>query len=187
MIQQRPGKASPGPFAAETKEVDMVRWISGASVLPALLFAVTVFAFASFTASQARAASPDNLKGFWTSEEKRDSLIEIYDCGEHLCGRIVSLTKPLDDDGNIRKDINNKKESLQDRPLAGIEFLTGFTYDERKAAWHGGRIYNARDGKTYKSTMVFKDDELNVRGFVGISLFGKTDVWVEVEDSAAAQ
>ena len=166
---------------------DMARWISGASALPALLFAVTVFAFASFTASQVRAASPDNLKGTWTSKEKRDSLIEIYDCGEHLCGRIVSLTKPLDDDGNIRKDINNEDESLRDRPLAGIEFLTGFTYDESKAAWHGGRIYNARDGKTYKSTMVFKDGELEVRGFVGIPLFGQSDVWVEVNDSDAAQ
>ncbi len=165
----------------------MARWISGASALRALLFAVTVFAFASFTASQVRAASPDNLKGFWTSEEKRDSLIEIYDCGGHLCGRIVSLTKPLDDNGNIRKDINNKDESLQDRPLAGIEFLTGFTYDERKTAWHGGRIYNARDGKTYKSTLTFKDGELDVRGFVGISLFGKSDVWVEVEGPAATQ
>ncbi len=190
MIQQRLGKASPGPFAAETKGVDMARWISGASALTALLFAVTVFAFfafASFTASQVRAASPDNLNGTWTSKEKRDSLIEIYDCGEHLCGRIVSLTKPLDDDGNIRKDINNEDEPLRDRPLAGIEFLTGFTYDESKAAWHGGRIYNARDGKTYKSTMVFKDGELKVRGFVGISLFGKSDVWVEVNDSATVQ
>ena len=165
----------------------MARWISGASALPALLFAVTVFAFVGFTASQVRAASPDNLKGIWTSKEKRDSLIEIYDCGEYLCGRLVLLTDPLDDAGIPKRDLNNQDESLQDRPLAGIEFLSGFTYDERKAAWKGGRLYNARDGKTYKSTMVFKDGELKVRGFVGISLFGKTDVWVEVKDSAAAQ
>ena len=165
----------------------MARWNSGASALSGLFFAVTVLAFAGFTAPQVLAASPDNLKGIWTSKEKRDSLIEIYDCGEYLCGRLVSLTEPLDDAGISRRDLNNQDESLQDRPLAGIEFLTGFTYDERKTAWKGGRIYNARDGKTYKSTMVFKDGELKVRGFVGISLFGKTDVWVEVKDSAAAQ
>ena len=134
-----------------------------------------------------RSASPYNLKGIWTSKEKRDSLIEIYDCGEHLCGRLVSLTDPLDDAGIPKKDIYNVDGSLQGRPLAGIEFLTGFTYDEQKKAWNSGRIYNARDGKTYKSTMVFKDGELKVRGFVGISLFGKTDVWVEAKDSAAAQ
>ncbi len=165
----------------------MARWISGAPALPALFLAVTVFAFAGFAAPQALAASPNDLKGIWTSKEKRDSLIEIYDCGEHLCGRLVSLTDPLDDAGIPKKDIYNTDESLRDRPLAGIEFLTGFTYDERKAAWKGGRIYNARDGKTYKSTMVFKEGELKVRGFVGISLFGKTDVWVEVKESAAAQ
>lgn len=165
----------------------MARWISGASARSALIFAAIVFVFAGFSASHVLAASPDDLKGFWTSKEKRDSLIEIYDCGEYLCGRLVSLTDPLDDAGIPKKDIYNQDESLQDRPLAGIEFLTGFTYNENKSAWKGGRIYNARDGKTYKSTMVFKDGELKVRGFVGISLFGKTDVWVEVEDSAAAQ
>lgn len=165
----------------------MARWISGVSALPALLFAVIGFAFVGFTAPQVLAASPDDLKGIWTSKEKRDSLIEIYDCGEYLCGRLVSLTDPLDDAAIPKKDIYNRDESLRDRPLAGIEFLTGFTYDEGKAAWSGGRIYNARDGKTYKSTVVFKDGELKVRGFVGISLFGKTDVWVEVKDSVAAQ
>ena len=114
-------------------------------------------------------------------------MIEIYDCGEYLCGRLVSLTVPFDDDGAPRKDNNNADESLRDRPLAGIEFLTGFTYDESKESWSGGRIYNARDGKTYQSTMIFKDGELKVRGFVGIPLFGQTDVWVEVTDAAATQ
>ena len=165
----------------------MARWISGTSVPPALLFAAIVFAIVGFATAQVQAASPDNLKGVWTSKEKRDSLIEIYDCGEYLCGRIASLTQPLDEAGNLKKDDNNADESLRDRPLAGIEFLTGFTYDERKEAWSGGRIYNARDGKTYKSTMVFKDGELKVRGFVGISLFGQTDVWVEVTVAAATQ
>ena len=165
----------------------MARRISGALALPAVLFAVVGFAIIGFTAPQVLAASPGDLKGMWTSKEKRDSLIEIYDCGEYLCGRLVSLTDPLDDAGIPKKDLNNQDESLQDRPLAGIEFLTGFTYEERKSAWHGGRIYNARDGKTYKSTMVLKDGELDVRGFVGISLFGKSDVWVEANDSAAAQ
>lgn len=114
-------------------------------------------------------------------------MIEIYDCGEYLCGRLVSLTDPLDDAGIPKKDGNNKDESLRDRPLAGLEVLTGFTYDAKKAAWRGGRIYNARDGKTYKSKMVFEGGELKVRGFVGISLIGKTDVWVEVTESGAAR
>ncbi len=165
----------------------MARWISGASALPVIFFAVIGFVIVGFSALPVLAASPDDLKGFWTSKEKRDSLIEIYDCDEYLCGRLVSLTEPLDDAGIPKKDIFNVDESLQDRPLAGIEFLTGFTYDERKKAWNGGRIYNARDGKTYKSSMVLKEGELKVRGFVGISLFGKTDVWVEVEDPAAPQ
>lgn len=165
----------------------MVRWITKVAGVPALLFAVTIFAFVGFTAPQAQAASIDNVKGFWTSKEKRDSLIEIYDCGEYLCGRLVSLTNPLDDSGIPVRDVFNVDESLRDRPLAGVEFLTGFTYDELTKSWTGGRIYNARDGKTYKAYMALKGDELKVRGFVGISLFGKSDVWVEVKDTASAQ
>ena len=165
----------------------MARWISWAAALPVFLFAVGIFAVAGFTAPQVLAASTDNLKGTWTSKEEGDSLIEIYDCGEHLCGRLVSLTEPLGDDDLPKKDTKNQDESLRDRPLAGIIFLTGFTYNAQKKAWDGGRIYNARDGKTYKSTLTFEDGELNVRGFVGIPLFGQTDVWVEVEGSAATQ
>ena len=48
--------------------------------------------------------------------------------------------------------------------------------------WVNGRIYDPRDGKTYKCKMTLqKDGTLKVRGYVGVSLFGKTVVWNRIE------
>ena len=47
--------------------------------------------------------------------------------------------------------------------------------------WSGGRIYNPEDGKTYKCKLTLKDDNtLTVRGYVGLTIFGKTQYWTRV-------
>jgi uncharacterized protein (DUF2147 family) len=57
--------------------------------------------------------------------------------------------------------------------------LKDFTYDDGE--WTDGHIYNPSDGKEYKAYMKLKDHKtLTVRGYVGISLFGKTDTWTRV-------
>ena len=46
------------------------------------------------------------------------------------------------------------------------------------SSWSGGRIYNPEDGKTYKCKLTLQDDgTLKVRGYVGMSIFGKTQIW----------
>ena len=58
-----------------------------------------------------------------------------------------------------------------------IELLTGFVADG-PGKWSGGRIYNPEDGKTYKCKLTLQDDgTLKVRGYVGLSIFGKTQIW----------
>jgi uncharacterized protein (DUF2147 family) len=57
--------------------------------------------------------------------------------------------------------------------------LKNFKYDEDE--WSGGYIYNPSDGKEYKGYIKLKDQNtLAVRGYVGISLLGKTDTWIRV-------
>ena len=45
--------------------------------------------------------------------------------------------------------------------------------------WSGGEILDPENGKIYKSKMSLVDDgnKLNVRGFIGISLLGRTQTW----------
>ena len=57
--------------------------------------------------------------------------------------------------------------------------LKDFKYNDDE--WSDGRIYNPSDGKEYKAYMKLKDkNTLSVRGYIGISLLGKTDTWIRV-------
>ena len=128
-----------------------------------------------FLAVAARAETPI---GLWDTGE---SHVEIYECGELLCGRIVALDEPLDENGKPKVDDNNPDPALQTRPILGMDLVAGFSR-KSDAKWEGGTIYDPRDGKTYKCKMTLKSDgTLKVRGYVGVSLFGKTVVWDRVE------
>ena len=115
----------------------------------------------------------DRFKGIWLTPEK-DSEVEIYGCGEaQLCARIISLVEPLNEDGDPKLDIFNEDESMRSRPMLGLEFVFGFDIDPNvDGRWSGGRVYNPRDGKTYKGTLTLKDtNTIKLRGYVGVPLF----------------
>ena len=143
----------------------MAKSISAAVATAALLF----------LAAAARAETP---VGLW---ETGESHIEVYHCGDLLCGRIVALDDPLDLAGKPRVDVNNPDPALRTRPIMGMDLISGFSRkSDRK--WVRGTIYDPRDGKTYKCKMTLrKDGTLKVRGYVGVSLFGKTVVWNRIE------
>ena len=126
-------------------------------------------------AAAARAETPI---GVW---ETGESHVEIYNCGELLCGRIVALDEPLDAEGKAKTDKNNLDPTLRTRLILGMDLIAGFSRKSGKR-WVGGTIYDPRDGKTYKCKMTLENDgTLKVRGYVGMSLFGKTVVWTRIE------
>ena len=146
--------------------------------MPKMVFTmlfVTAATAALLFAAAARAQSP---VGAW---ETGESHIEIYECGELLCGRIVALDEPLDENGKERTDENNPDPALRTRPIIGMDLIAGFSRESDRK-WVGGTIYDPRDGKTYNCKMTVRNDgSLEVRGYVGISLFGKTVVWTRIE------
>jgi len=71
---------------------------------------------------------------------------------------------------------------LRQRKLNGLVFMHNFAYagDDR---WNGGTIYDPNSGKTYRGTMTLGDrNTLRLRGYLGISLFGRSDTWTRVTD-----
>ena len=135
-------------------------------VVAAVLAVATTSAFA------------EDILGLWDAGE---SNVEIYSCGDLLCGRIAELDEPLDEDGNAKLDKNNPDPALQSRPLLGMDLIAGFSR-AGKRKWEDGTIYDPRDGKTYKCVMKLqRDGTLKVRGYVGVPLLGKTVVWTRVE------
>jgi uncharacterized protein (DUF2147 family) len=127
------------------------------------------------------ALAQSSILGNWQPPE-RDSIVEIYVCEDKVCGRVVELDEPLDDDGNPKTDISNRDKALRSRPILGMELLAGFTMKE-PGDYREGQIYNPRDGKLYKAVLtVRKDGTLKVRGYVGVPALGKTQIWVRSED-----
>ena len=125
-------------------------------------------------------AQPDVI-GRWVPAEQ-DSIIELYQCGDEMCGRILTLDEPLDDSGKAKVDRNNRDESLRGRPILGMDLLTGFS-SKKVGSYRGGRIYNPRDGKLYKAILSLLDDgTLKIRGYVGVPALGQTQVWTRSAD-----
>ncbi|MCY4221775.1 MAG: DUF2147 domain-containing protein [Thiotrichales bacterium] len=124
------------------------------------------------------AARAETPLGLWDAGE---SHIEIYHCGALLCGRIAALDEPLDEDGKPKVDENNPDPALATRPILGMDLIADFSRKSDRR-WVNGRIYDPRDGKAYKCKMTLqKDGTLKVRGYIGVSLLGKTVVWTRVE------
>lgn len=118
----------------------------------------------------------DSILGVWLTGEGK-AQIEIYKKGNKYFGKIVWMIEPLEADGSTKKDNNNPDEKLRNRTIQGLEILRAFEY-EGDNEWVDGKIYDPESGSDYSCKMTLrKDGKLDVRGFIGISLFGRTDVW----------
>ncbi|MFL6653094.1 MAG: DUF2147 domain-containing protein [Sulfurifustaceae bacterium] len=136
----------------------------------------------------ATGADPDAILGVWTTAEGK-SRVEISKKDGQYQGKIIALKEPLyPTDANDKQyvagragqpkvDRNNPDEKLRERPIVGLDLLSGFRYDGDDV-WSGGTIYDPESGKTYKCKLTLvSPNELKVRGYVGVSLLGRTTVW----------
>jgi uncharacterized protein (DUF2147 family) len=79
-----------------------------------------------------------------------------------------------------KTDKNNPDQSLQSTPLKGYRMLKDFVYDGNNE-WSGGTIYDALNGSTYSCVIkMTNENTLNIRGYIGVSALGRTDVWKRV-------
>lgn len=133
------------------------------------------------TASGAHAASSElNPLGTWATQGD-DSHVKIEKCGTSLCGTIVWLKDPLGDDGKDAVDSKNPDPSLRTQKLVGLSLLNDFEPTDDPSVWKNGRIYNPEDGRTYSCNLTVQDaNTLRVRGYVGFSLLGETQIWNRV-------
>ncbi|MFO0948959.1 MAG: DUF2147 domain-containing protein [Planctomycetota bacterium] len=119
----------------------------------------------------------DELLGKWWFPKKNGQM-EITKKGDIYSGKVISYEDPdaLDDE--------NPDPKLRTRKFVGIEMLSGFKYNADKKQYVDGTIYDGDSGKTYSGYLWFEEgqpDKLNGRGYVGLSFFGRTEVFERVQ------
>ena len=125
---------------------------------------------ATTVTSWAQKKSTD-IVGTWLSE-KGNAKIAVYEQNKQFFGKLVWVADAA------KKDIKNPNEALRQQPLLGKIILTNFVFKEEE--WVNGNIYDPESGKTYSCIIKLKSDgKLSIRGFIGISLFGKTTIWTK--------
>ena len=156
------------------------------------VFAIAMLVVPLFAGTLAVCAEESEaIVGVWVTQEGEAHIEIVQENGQYI-GHIVWLEEPnypADDKeaGKPRHDRENPDSSKRDRPILGIQLFDGFTFDG-KDKWTGGEIYDAESGKTYKSKITMKGpNELHLRGFIGISLLGRTSVWTRYQPPADTQ
>jgi len=119
-------------------------------------------------------AQSDKIEGVWLNEEK-DAKIQIYKARDgKFYGKIVWLKDPTEN-GKPKTDKKNPKDQMKTQPLVELVILKGFNMDGN--TYEDGTIYDPNNGKTYDCKMTYKGKTLAIRGFIGLSLFGRTTIW----------
>ena len=116
--------------------------------------------------------------GLWLVEDET-AVITIEECEAGLCGAIHWLDP--EGEGEVY-DVENPDEELRERPLCGLEILRDFERDpDDPGHWEDGEIYAPDDGRTYSAQVTVQgSDELEVRGYRGIALIGRSQTWTRV-------
>ena len=139
-----------------------------------------VLVLAATGLTMAQSVEGDLILGVWESGSGK-ARVKIDKLGEKYFGRIVWLREPNNEEGKPKVDKNNPDEKLRNTPLLGYRMLKDFVYTGEKN-WEEGTIYDPENGSTYSCEITMTDENtLDVRGFIGLSVFGRTDVWKRVQ------
>jgi uncharacterized protein (DUF2147 family) len=145
---------------------------------------VTALLFVLLQANLACAVDHLSAIGVWRND---DATFEIFDNQGKLSGKIIALKEAQTPEGKQKLDIHNPDPSKRERPIVGLVFMSGFSR-KSDVRWEDGTIYDPKTGNTYTGSMELEGTEtIKVRGFVGISLMGRTDVWTRVRSSEPSQ
>jgi len=148
------------------------------SVFKFLFFALLGIVTLSFSFIKKSAEdNPDAIVGVWKTGEGT-AMVRIYKNGDKYQGKVVWLKEPTDPEtGKPKIDKNHPDESVRSRSILGLINVWGFVFKGNNL-WDEGNIYDPKNGNTYSCTIKLNNaNTMEVRGFIGVSLIGRTDTW----------
>ncbi|MGA8044061.1 MAG: DUF2147 domain-containing protein [Terracidiphilus sp.] len=115
-------------------------------------------------------AQAPNMMGEW--QEPKGAVLRVDHCGIQVCIWIVALSRHAD----APTDIHNPDTGLQGRALCGLEIGSGFVLHDAAHATDG-TLYDPKTGKTYHGMLTADGGKLDLRGYIGVPLFGRSQTW----------
>jgi uncharacterized protein (DUF2147 family) len=142
-----------------------------------LLDYTAILAITVGSASLPAQTSP--MLGDW--REPTGSIIRIEQCPSGICLRLIDLSH----EAPITIDLHNPDAAQRHRSLCNLEIGRQFHLSDPTHA-SDGSLYDPKSGKTYRGAIAVEGDALKLRGYLGIELFGKTEVWRRTTDRAVS-
>ena len=137
-------------------------------------FAMSLVLLVVATALRAQ-SNPNAIVGTWESDQK-DVKMEYFPEGDHYDARLLWGNKIVEADNvTSKKDTRNPDPGIRSRDIIGIVSLKGLRWNGKE--YTDGKIYDPPSGKTYTCKAWMEGDKLQLRGFLGISMMGRTVSW----------
>jgi uncharacterized protein (DUF2147 family) len=128
-----------------------------------------------FATTTALAASTTGVRGDW--QTTTNSIVRVEPCTPSSTDQTVCLTIiKLSPTAPETTDKQNPDASLRNRSLCGLDIGTGFHQTDADHLTDG-HLYDPKTGHTYRGTITAAGDTLQLHGYIGISLFGRTETW----------
>jgi uncharacterized protein (DUF2147 family) len=140
-----------------------------------------VWLLALLAGSAMAQATPSGLWKTIDDETKAEkSFVRISESGGVYTGKVEKLVDPSKPDAKCSDCSDERK----DKPIVGMTILRDIKPDpDDRGSWVGGDILDPNNGKVYKVRLKLADagKKLDVRGYIGTPLLGRTQTWLRVE------
>lgn len=126
-------------------------------------------------------AQSQTVLGKWKTVDdetgQAKSIVEVYEKGGKVYGKVVEILR-----AEHKKDICSKCEGAdKNKPILGMIIINGLEKDD--AEYNGGTILDPQNGKKYKCYITLESpDKLKLRGYIGLSIMGRTQYWTRVRN-----
>lgn len=121
----------------------------------------------------------DPIEHTWYNGEK-NAKVQIYKATDgNFYGKIIWMAEP-NRDGKPKLDIHNSDPARRKDPLMGMIVLKQFRKKDN-SHYEDGTIYDPKFGKTYSGKLEMHNGKLEVRGYLGISLLGRSATWTKAD------